>query len=141
MLRQGEAEVIFFTVPGTPIGKGRARSTRSGRHYTPAKTAAYEELVAWSARVAMGSGKPLEGPVSVQIHAVATTPASWSKKRKDAAYWWTNVPDADNIAKSICDGANGILWVDDRQVVSLTVVKQFGAVAETRVLVCKLDSR
>ena len=32
-------------------------------------------------------------------------------------------PDADNIAKIICDGLNGIAYKDDKQIVSLTVLK------------------
>ena len=32
-------------------------------------------------------------------------------------------PDTDNIAKIICDGLNGIAYKDDKQIVSLTVLK------------------
>lgn len=32
-------------------------------------------------------------------------------------------PDADNIAKIVCDGLNGIAYKDDKQIVSLTVLK------------------
>lgn len=33
--------------------------------------------------------------------------------------------DIDNLAKSLLDGLNGIAWVDDRQVVKLTIEKLF----------------
>ena len=32
-------------------------------------------------------------------------------------------PDADNIAKIVCDGLNSIAYKDDKQIVSLTVLK------------------
>ena len=53
--------MLTFTVPGTPIGKGRARATIAGGHarmYTPEKTVSYEGLVANRAQVAM-AGAPL----------------------------------------------------------------------------------
>jgi Holliday junction resolvase RusA-like endonuclease len=34
--------------------------------------------------------------------------------------------DLDNIAKSILDGCNGVLWADDAQVDGLTVVRRNG---------------
>jgi Holliday junction resolvase RusA-like endonuclease len=34
--------------------------------------------------------------------------------------------DLDNIAKSILDGCNGVLWDDDAQVDGLTVVRRDG---------------
>jgi len=33
--------------------------------------------------------------------------------------------DVDNIAKTVLDSLNGIAWIDDRQVVTLTVSKVF----------------
>ena len=35
----------------------------------------------------------------------------------------THKPDADNIAKIVLDALNGVAWLDDAQVTSLTVVK------------------
>jgi len=47
---------ISFTIPGEPVAKGRARScVRNGHiaHYTPEKTALYENLVRLAAQQAM----------------------------------------------------------------------------------------
>ncbi|MBG4145971.1 RusA family crossover junction endodeoxyribonuclease, partial [Pseudomonas aeruginosa] len=52
---------VLFTVPGEPVGKGRPRIGRVGAHarmFTPAKTAAYEGLVAMAAQEAL-AGRPL----------------------------------------------------------------------------------
>ncbi|PQM05684.1 RusA family crossover junction endodeoxyribonuclease, partial [Pseudomonas aeruginosa] len=47
---------VMFTVPGEPQGKGRPRIGRVGAHarmFTPAKTVAYEGLVAMAAQEAL----------------------------------------------------------------------------------------
>jgi Holliday junction resolvase RusA-like endonuclease len=72
---------ILFVVPGEPYGKGRARSTKSGRHYTPEKTVSYERLVGWTAKQAMGSKQPLSGALMVHVEAFCSVPTSWSKKK------------------------------------------------------------
>ena len=35
--------------------------------------------------------------------------------------------DIDNLAKGILDAMKGVLWIDDKQVVKLTVTKNLGA--------------
>ena len=41
-------------------------------------------------------------------------------------YYPTKKPDADNIAKVVCDALNGLAYKDDAQVIDLTVHKRFG---------------
>ena len=135
---------VAFSIPGEPVGKGRARSTRSGRHYTPAKTVAYEGLVALAARQAMGASEPLSGPLAVEIDAVCTIPASWSKKRRQRALDGldrpTTKPDIDNICKAIFDGGNGVAWIDDKQIVACMVHKLYGAVPSVHVRAALVDT-
>jgi Holliday junction resolvase RusA-like endonuclease len=123
--------VITFTVLGEPIGKARARSTKSGRHYTPAKTEAYERAIGWCARQAIGPARPLEGPLRFKLEAVHGIPASWSKKRSEAALAGevpkTSKPDLSNIVKIVEDGMNGIVYVDDSQIVTIVASKRYGA--------------
>lgn len=125
---------VAFTVPGEPVGKGRPRATTihgSARLYTPKKTANYEGLVALAAQTAMAGAAPFLGPLAVEIEAVHTIPASWSKKRRNDALcgdaWPTVKPDIDNIVKAIADGGNGVAWVDDKQIVRLATMKRYGA--------------
>jgi Holliday junction resolvase RusA-like endonuclease len=122
---------LRFHIPGEPVAKERSRSTRSGHHYTPAKTQAFETAVAWHARAAMGSSQPISGPVSVFLDITCAIPASWAKKRQKAAMGAPKVsrPDADNYAKSVLDGCNGVLWTDDAQVWDLRARKRYGAQA------------
>lgn len=121
--------MIRFTVPGVPQGKGRPRiTTRNGspRAFTPQKTVAYEGLIALAAQHVMDGASPLTGPVALSIVAWFPIPASWSKKRKAEARHHTSKPDADNIAKAVGDGLNGVAWLDDSQVASCTIEKRYG---------------
>lgn len=125
----GERMKIEFVVPGQPHGKARPRFARGRVHSDPV-SAAYEQSVGYSARYAMGPAKPLEGPLSLQIDAVATPPASWSKKRRERAAsgfeYPTTRPDIDNIVKAILDGCNGVAFLDDKQVVEVSAAKRYG---------------
>jgi len=132
--------VITFTVPGEPQGKGRPRAFRAGkgiRMFTPAKTEAYEQQVASAGREAMAGREPLQGPLSVDLVAVVAVPQSWSKKRRAGALDGSELPakkpDADNVAKAVADGLNGIAYRDDAQVVDLRVRKRYGEVPGVRV--------
>ena len=118
--------MITFTVPGVPVGKGRARFVRAtGRAYTPAKTVSYEGQIAQYAAIAMVGREPLLGPVRLFIEATFPKPASWSKKRAAETLWHTGKPDFDNLAKNVGDGLNGIAWRDDAQVCSAQVIKRY----------------
>lgn len=119
--------IVTFTVPGEPQGKGRARFG-SGRTYTPEKTVAYEGLIAWAAKQAMGVREPMVGPVQLSFCAVLSIPVSATKKRRqamlDGLILPTKVPDLDNILKAIGDGANKIVFADDAQIVRLGQVEK-----------------
>ena len=128
--------MIVFTVLGEPVGKARPRAFRAGnsvRMYTPAKTKTYEQVVASAGLIAMADAKslPITGAVLLDLSISVGIPASWSKKRKAAALagneYPAKKPDADNIIKAICDGLNGIAWVDDAQVVDVIARKRYSA--------------
>jgi Holliday junction resolvase RusA-like endonuclease len=119
---------IVVTIPGAPVAKGRPRMTRTGRAYTPAKTRAAEGYMRHA--IAAQAGQPmLEGALSVEVVAMLPIPSSWSKAKQAAAAAGalrpTGKPDGDNLAKSICDAANGLLWHDDGQIVRLLVSKVY----------------
>lgn len=123
---------ITITVPGEPVAKGRPRITTRGgyaRAYTPKKTRDYEALVAAEARKVMGRRKPLEGALAVVATAYMPVPASWSKTKKLAAVVQTIMPtsrpDLTNIVKAAEDALNGVVWVDDSQIVSLFMSKEY----------------
>ena len=133
--------LLRFHVPGVPVAKGRPRvTTRGGRPcaYTPAKTVAYEGMVALAGQEAMDGQEPFDGPLRVEIVATFPIPASWSPKKKAAALWHVGRPDGDNILKAIGDGLNGVVWRDDSILASTEVAKRYGAVPGVAVTVIGL---
>lgn len=139
---------VRFEVPGEPQGKGRDRVGRGpgghARMFTPAKTVAYEGLIALAAQHAM-QGKPMmQGACAVLIDAYCSVPASWSKKKRAAALagdlYPTSKPDVDNIAKAVGDGANGVVWADDKQIADLRIRRRYAAVPMLAVDVMDLSA-
>ncbi|MES2320151.1 MAG: RusA family crossover junction endodeoxyribonuclease [Pseudomonadota bacterium] len=99
--------------------------------YTDSSTVENENRIAAVARAAMRGIKPMESPLEVLIELRMQIPVSWSKKKRVAASEGkvraTKKPDIDNVVKSILDASNGIVWIDDAQVVVITVRKLYHA--------------
>ena len=140
--------VVAFTVPGEPVGKGRPRATTingMARMYTPKKTVNYESLVAHAAQAAMAGAAPFEAPCRIELDVLCSVPASWSqKKQREALEGSTRPakkPDADNVLKAVCDGINGVVWKDDVQAVEVLLRKVYSATPGVRVRVASLDLR
>jgi len=134
--------MVNFMVEGTPVPKGRPRFARRGKFvstYSPKTTVDYETKVSEAARLAMGSSNPLQTPVGAYIYITLPIPASYSKKRIQACLSGEERPtkksDIDNFCKAIFDGMNGIVFLDDSQVVSLHSTKVYGTVGMVEVMV------
>lgn len=119
---------ITFTVPGEPQGKARPRVTRNGT-FTPRKTAEYERRVRAAYREQCGDMFLGESALIVTIAARFEPPKSVSRKKRAAMLTGLiqpkRKPDADNIAKAVCDALNGIAYRDDAQITCLIVEKQY----------------
>lgn len=133
---------VQYSVPGEPRGKGRPRFAKRGnfvKTYTDAKTASYEDQIRFYALKAMGDSKVIEGAVRVFVSIRMAVPKSYSNKRREACLNGSDKPlkkpDWDNVAKSICDAMNGVIYVDDTQIVEAHVTKQYAAQSEVIVLV------
>ena len=134
--------MIDFIVYGAPQGKGRARVGRMGqmvRMFTPAKTVAYEGLVAQCGAVAMGDRPLLQGAVELRLLIDVQVPASWSKRKRqqalDAVLLPGIKPDVDNVIKAIGDGLNGVVWRDDAQITDIIARKRYAEKPQVRVMV------
>lgn len=127
---------IRFVVPGKPVAKGRPRSRivqpKGGKafvaHYTPKKTESEEGAIRFFAQQAMGDLPPLTGPLTIRMTAYVPIPTGWSKKKTADAISGmivpTGKPDYDNYAK-MQDGINGVVWVDDAQIVDAHIYKRY----------------
>ena len=86
------------------------------------------------------NGMPLpmypHGPVDIDIWCYRKLPLSWfvanDRKRglRNPNIMNSNVPDkstpdADNLAKFICDAINGVVYADDRQISRIRITKTF----------------
>ena len=121
-----------FIIDAVPVAKGRPRFSGKGgfvKTYTPKKTSDWESLVREHAVKAMGSSEPLDRAVALSVRFWLPIPASWSKKLTEAAKTGAikhlKKPDVDNFAKAVMDACNGVLYVDDSQVVDLHVSKAY----------------
>jgi Holliday junction resolvase RusA-like endonuclease len=133
---------VMFSVYGDAVGKARARHRFNGKFvqsYTPQKTRTYESEVAMMAKAAMGSQKPIEGPVTLFMYVNVTVPQSYSKKRREACLSGlerpAKKPDLSNIQKSIEDGMNGIVYLDDSQIVATRTTKRYDEIASVHIVV------
>ena len=118
--RMLHAATFALDVPKV-MGKPRQRFS-GGRAYTPPAYKRYEDDL----RTAMlsqfgGAWAAWPGEVRVRISISRKYPESralYQEGEPDLVK-----PDADNVAKSLLDAANGIAWADDAQVTYLSVTK------------------
>jgi len=112
----GRHILLRTTITMPPQPKGRPRTspaqykqvghdlvlTRAARTYTPARTKAYEEKLAWMLRSA--GARPVTGDLGI-----------------DLVFHTDRRGDADNLLKAVLDAGNGVMYVDDAQIVDIRV--------------------
>jgi Holliday junction resolvase RusA-like endonuclease len=113
-------------------GKLRPRfSLRTHSSYTDPKTRKYEHEIRMRCTQAMkeaGIMHPTDKPCRVQISAFYKVPKSGTKADREAKRQNLIVPgrpDIDNIAKAVFDGMNGVAYLDDQQIQSAQISKQY----------------
>ena len=123
---------LFVCIPGAPFGKQSVRAGLRGKHvvtYMPKETVEYEAHCRREAALSMQGRSLFSGPVELKLQIFYPIPASWSRKRKEAARLGhvvpTKKPDSSNCLKAIEDGFTGAVWVDDCQVVDHHITKRF----------------
>lgn len=137
--------MMKFTVLGVPVAKGRPKFAKRGNFvtsYTPQDTVNYENLVRLSYQQSCEDLRVLQGEVSMKIDAFFPIPKSTSKKKHQlmaiGAIQHTKKPDADNVAKAICDALNKIAYADDSQIVSLEVNKFYSDVPRAEITITEV---
>lgn len=119
-----------ITIPITPVPKARPRFTRYGHTYTPKKTADYEKAIAEYWRQATnGFMYDKEQALIVNLVFGIPIPKSTSKSKTELMANGTirplKKPDVDNLAKAVMDALNDVAWVDDSQVVRVSIYKEY----------------
>ena len=116
--------IITFTISGASIPKARPRATKIGNRavmYTPTQTKQFENYV----KLVAAQYAPedlLTTALEVRLDFFFHRPKSLPKKIR----YHTKKPDIDNLAKSVLDALEGIIYVNDAQVISLIVTKDYG---------------
>lgn len=150
----GPVFVAFEYAAGVP--EGRSRDTpvvpfkhkhgarivhpRAGKpfvqEYPHPESAAWERAIGQVARLHMRGRPPTARPVALLVHVFKPIPQSWTARERELALSGgirpTSKPDWDNHGK-VTDGLNGVVWVDDSQVVDARVIKLYSAAPALRV--------
>ena len=118
---------IEFTINGECVPKARPRFSKFGHVYTTPKTRAYENIVK---STAIDNRVPcITTALRVELVIYKSIPKSFSKlKRKlanEGKIYPIVKPDIDNYVKSVLDGLNGVLFMDDKQIVDFRAVKKY----------------
>jgi Holliday junction resolvase RusA-like endonuclease len=120
--------MLSFTVPGPPAPWHVF--TRWDKSPSKARLKAYQEHIRLVAREAMGGEEPYSGPVHLVMSFYREIPASAPKGAAKRAAWMQRhiltSPDRTNYAKGAEDALNGIVFLDDAQVVSGMEQKLYG---------------
>jgi Holliday junction resolvase RusA-like endonuclease len=126
--------VIRVVVPGEPNAQRRPRAFSMGGHvrmHSDKRDGQWRGRAQVHMAEAMAGREPLTGDLELRVRGVWECPRSMHRKRDPReAGWFQGRKDADNVAKAVQDAGNGVLWVDDRQVVRLVVEKWRGAQGE-----------
>ena len=131
---------VNFTIPGKAQAKQRPKFNRfSGRAYTPKQTVSFENWVkdCYFRSISSIDNKPTDKPLKVAITMYVEIPQSKSKKQKEKMITGEIKPivkpDVDNVAKSILDALNGIIYLDDKQIIELDIEKIYAETSWTEV--------
>jgi len=139
-----ELKEVRFVVPGKPVAKARPRFG-NGAIYTPEKTHAYEELVALMYKKEYHDYMfPKDSPLRVVADFYFKPPKSTTKKK-----YWEMIGgeirpmkrangDVDNLMKAVLDSGNGVIWIDDAQVVEVSARKFYGERERVEIYVTEL---
>jgi Holliday junction resolvase RusA-like endonuclease len=135
---------VIVVIAGEPVAKARPRVTRRGIAYTPAHTRKYESHGRLAAQLAMGHRPPIEAPVRIELLVELPVPASWSQRRTADAITGhirpTSRPDVDSYVKSALDAIDGIVVIDDSQIVEMSAKKKYGITPKLVATIFPIDA-
>jgi Holliday junction resolvase RusA-like endonuclease len=135
---------LSLSIPMVPTSKARPRVTANGT-YTPKRTRVAEKTVRDYAFEAMHPRRAVAAPLALSVRALFAIPKSWSKAKREAAYekrlMHTSKPDVDNLVKLVKDALQGVVYVDDCQIVTLTAHKDWGGVDRLEIEVTEIPTK
>lgn len=137
---------VSFVINEKVRGKGRPRfGVVRGRAvaFTDRVTRAYEGVLKKAAQEVMAGRAPFEGPVWVRVDAYMAVPKSATKAQRAAMLAGdmrpTKKPDLDNVLKAPLDAINGVIFLDDKQVVAVGATKHYADTDRLEVIVGEIS--
>lgn len=134
--------MIEILIPAVPVAQPRCKAARIGgftRVYTPKTADTFKALVALAASQ-VHKGAPLDGNLRAVIRFVFPRPKTKQYKNKPMPReYYQGKKDIDNLQKSVFDALNGILWIDDRQIVAIEASKTIASGEEQPHVLLKVE--
>ncbi len=130
------ARHLHLWVPGVPVTQGSKRHVGAGRMVEASRGLRdWRDTIAWHARAAH-RGLPLTGAVTVELGFWLPRPAHHHRPdgtlTPSAPRLPTHKQDVDKLARAALDAlTTAAVWLDDGQVVSLTVGKQYAVASDS----------
>lgn len=137
-----------LTILGTPQPKqsARFRSVKIGnksfvKSYQKKEVLNAEKNIAYDIKQQLPAGfKPISEAIKVKILFVFPPLTSWNKKTENifnsgVTLYKDKKPDIDNLQKLVCDAMQGVVYLNDSQIVDMHCVKIFGPVPMIEVTV------
>lgn len=118
----------FVIIPGIPVPFARPRPhfNNPGVYIHPKRYRNWKrDAVKWIESI--NKLPRIEGPVGVEVVALFPRPKSWPKRIARTLMWRDAIPDLDNLKKAGLDAGNGLLYIDDSQVVRLSGTKLYSS--------------
>jgi len=141
-----------FTILGTPQPKqsARFRTVKAGdrtfvKSYQKKSVVENERNIAFDIKSKLPTGfKPYDGPLKVTMLFVFPPLTSWPKRMKNdfdtgATIYKATKPDLDNISKPTLDAMQGVVFMNDSQIVEMHCTKIFGPVPMIEIEVKPLE--
>jgi len=125
--------VVKIELLGNPQTKLRPRFSRwKGRVRTYDQQSEEKNTARWLMKAKMPF-EPFECPLHVEMDFHFTRPKSVKR------LFHTVKPDVDNLVKFVLDNGNGVVWIDDKQIVKITARKCYDKEAKTVIRVREAD--
>ena len=121
---------INLTFPITPKAKQSFRISKHGHHKDPAVEKYQEAIKAMALAQTDPSDRNQSGMLFVSVEFVYSWPKTWAKgrlaKAQEGICYRIARPDVDNLCKGVFDALNGLIWINDSQIVSIHAWKRYG---------------
>jgi Holliday junction resolvase RusA-like endonuclease len=122
-----DAHTEVYSYKGKVQAKERPRSGKGGRMFTPPATREFEkEVKQWAKSL---NAPCVAFPIKVTLAVLEECLEPETCLHSIWGLTYNQKGDVDNLGKSILDGANGVLYKDDKQIVDLRITRRYSRVA------------